>query len=84
MPICVSLPVKEPNVISPLQIMKELFLVSEELNLKGFYKFKPYSYEPCIFKVYHEARMLPITNNIITTNFLTIHGHSSPKNCFNL
>jgi len=56
--VYISLPVKEPNIVSPLQIMKGLFLISKELNFRNFYKFEPYLYGPCSFEVYNDLNIL--------------------------
>lgn len=62
----IYLPIKKPNVVSPLQIMKGLFLISEQLKIKNFYKFEPYLYGPCSFEVYQDINTL-LTKNLITT-----------------
>ena len=61
----IYLPVKEPNIVSPIQIMKGLFLASKELKLNNFYKFEPYLYGPCSFEVYQDINQL-LTENLIT------------------
>ncbi|MEM0006754.1 MAG: hypothetical protein QXR89_00595 [Candidatus Bathyarchaeia archaeon] len=62
----IYLPVSEPNVVSPLQIMKGLFLLSKELKLENFYIFEPYLYGPCSFDVYNDLNTL-IRENLLTT-----------------
>lgn len=44
--------------MSPLQIMKSLFLYSQKRKPKGFYEFVPYLYGPCSFDVYLDLREL--------------------------
>jgi len=46
------------KAMSPIQIMKSLFLYSQNKKLKEFYEFKPYLYGPCSFEVYHDLRIL--------------------------
>ena len=46
------------KAMSPIQIMKALFLYSQEKHPEGFYEFKPYLYGPCSFEVYHDLRTL--------------------------
>jgi len=54
----IYIPVKKPNMLSPIQIMKGMFLLRKELNLKNFYDFKPYLYGPCSFEIYRDLREL--------------------------
>jgi len=42
------------NMMSPIQIMKAMFLMKQELNLSEFYEFKPYLYGPCSFDIYFD------------------------------
>lgn len=44
--------------MSPIQIMKALFLYFQEKHPEEFYKFEPYLYGPCSFEVYHDLRTL--------------------------
>lgn len=44
--------------MSPIQIMKALFLYSQQAHPAEFYKFEPYLYGPCSFEVYHDLRIL--------------------------
>jgi len=46
------------RAMSPIQIMKALFLYSQEKHPREFYEFKPYLYGPCSFEVYHDLRTL--------------------------
>lgn len=48
------LPVDDEEKMSPIQIMKSMFLIKNELNLEDseFYRFKPYLYGPCSFEIY--------------------------------
>ncbi|HDL09688.1 MAG TPA: hypothetical protein ENG39_00340, partial [Candidatus Omnitrophica bacterium] len=54
----IYLPVKRPNFITPIQIMKGLFLIKERLNPPNFYDFQPYLYGPCSFDVYRDLKIL--------------------------
>lgn len=54
----IYLPVRDPNILSPIQIMKGMFLLKMELDLKNFYEFKPYLYGPCSFEIYRDLNML--------------------------
>jgi uncharacterized protein YwgA len=51
-------PVKEAELLSPIQIMKGLFLIKQELKLEDFYRFEPYIYGPCSFEVYSDLEIL--------------------------
>lgn len=46
--------------MSPIQIMKALFLLKMKLKLSDteFYKFEPYLYGPCSFEVYSDLLLL--------------------------
>ena len=46
------------NMISPIQIMKGMFLLGKEMNLQNFYEFKPYLYGPCSFEIYSDLSKL--------------------------
>lgn len=52
--------------MSPLQIMKALFLYTQEEKPKAFYEFTPYLYGPCSFDVYFDLKSLE-NNGFITT-----------------
>jgi hypothetical protein len=52
--VLIDLPVDNTKLISPIQIMKSLFLLKEETKLKDFYEFVPYLYGPCSFEVYSD------------------------------
>lgn len=45
-------PVNEREVVTPVQIMKGLFLLGKRLKVKRFYEFEPYLYGPCSFEIY--------------------------------
>lgn len=66
----IYLPVSEPNIVSPLQIMKGLFLLSKELKLENFYTFEPYLYGPCSFDIYNDLNALLRENLLTTIKFL--------------
>lgn len=53
---------KKLEIMSPIQIMKALFLFKMELKLSDleFYKFEPYLYGPCSFEVYSDLASLQI------------------------
>ena len=53
---------KKLEIMSPIQIMKALFLFKMELKLPDseFYKFEPYLYGPCSFEVYSDLASLQI------------------------
>lgn len=44
--------------MSPIQIMKAIFLYAQEERPKGFYEFIPYLYGPCSFDVYTDLKLL--------------------------
>lgn len=51
----IYLPVEsKENKISPIQIMKSMFLLKQERDLSEFYEFKPYLYGPCSFEIYSD------------------------------
>lgn len=52
--------------MSPLQIMKALFLYTQEEKPKDFYEFVPYLYGPCSFDVYADLKSLESGGFIIT------------------
>jgi len=52
--------------MSPLQIMKALFLFTQEEKPEDFYKFTPYLYGPCSFDVYFDLNLLE-NKGFITT-----------------
>jgi hypothetical protein len=58
-------PAENLELMSPLQIMKGLFLIKQELGLEGFYEFEPYLYGPCSFEVYRDLELLA-KENLIT------------------
>ena len=51
---------KKLEIMSPIQIMKALFLFKMELKIPDseFYKFEPYLYGPCSFEVYSDLASL--------------------------
>jgi Fe2+ or Zn2+ uptake regulation protein len=51
-------PVENVKLLSPIQLMKGLFLIKQELKLKDFYEFEPYHYSPCSFDVYRDLEIL--------------------------
>jgi uncharacterized protein YwgA len=51
-------PVENLELMSPIQIMKGLFLIKQELKLVDFYEFEPYLYGPCSFEVYQDLELL--------------------------
>jgi DNA-binding PadR family transcriptional regulator len=51
-------PVENSKLLSPIQIMKGLFLIKQELKLEDFYEFEPYLYGPCSFEVYRDLEIL--------------------------
>ncbi len=57
---------KAQNLISSIQIMKGMFLISKELKIPRFYEFKPYLYGPCSFEVYSDLISL-LESNLIDT-----------------
>jgi len=44
--------------MSPLQIMKSLFLYTQQEKPESFYEFVPYLYGPCSFDVYADLKLL--------------------------
>ena len=64
-----GLPVGGRNLLmSPIQIMKALFLLKMELGLSDseFYRFEPYLYGPCSFEVYSDLENL-IKEGLVVT-----------------
>ncbi|MBT9145876.1 MAG: hypothetical protein DDT42_01753 [candidate division WS2 bacterium] len=59
------------EVMSPIQIMKSLFLIEKELKL-GLYEFQPYLYGPCSFEVYSDLEYLE--NKIMISSLPTSVG----------
>lgn len=59
---------KKLEIMSPIQIMKALFLFKMELKLSDseFYKFEPYLYGPCSFEVYSDLALLQIQGVVDT------------------
>jgi len=63
-------PIKgKENMMSPIQIMKSLFLLKQELNLENFYEFIPYLYGPCSFEVYSD--LIKLKNEDFVDEVLT-------------
>ncbi len=58
----------------PIQLMKSLFLFTQEKNPKNFYKFIPYLYYPCSFEVYTDLNFLE--NYGFITSHLSNRGWS--------
>ena len=56
--------VLDKKPMSPIQIMKALFLYSQEEKPQNFYIFKPYLYGPCSFEVYSDINKL-FSNGLI-------------------
>lgn len=50
--VLLDMPTDDNPLMSPIQIMKSMFLVKNELNLTDFYQFEPYLYGPCSFEIY--------------------------------
>jgi DNA-binding PadR family transcriptional regulator len=53
-----------PTLISPIQIMKSMFLLKERVKLQEFYDFVPYLYGPCSFNIYSDLIALKHENLI--------------------
>ncbi len=62
----IYLPIGDKPYMSPIQIMKAMFLIKEELDLSEFYEFKPYLYGPCSFEIYSDLLDLKIRGLIDT------------------
>lgn len=60
--------------MSPLQIMKALFLYTQEERPNDFYEFIPYLYGPCSFDVYSDLKSLE--NGGFITTYPTHRGWS--------
>ena len=60
------LEVDSKKSMSPLQIMKSLFLYAQQEKPHDFYEFVPYLYGPCSFDVYSDLKKLT-QENFITT-----------------
>jgi len=50
----IYLPIRDKPYMSPIQIMKAMFLIKQGLNLQKFYDFEPYLYGPCSFEIYSD------------------------------
>jgi len=61
----IALPEGKTNVLSPIQIMKGMFLIKQELNVSNFYEFKPYLYGPCSLEVYEDIQRFVEENLIL-------------------
>ena len=61
----IALPDRRP--MSPIQIMKGMFLIKKELNVTDFYEFEPYLYGPCSFEVYRDLQRLAEENLILSS-----------------
>jgi uncharacterized protein YwgA len=69
----IYLPVEgKANMISPIQIMKSMFLLKQELKLSEFYEFKPYLYGPCSFEIYSD--LLDLENKALIDTIPTLSG----------
>jgi len=63
--VFISLPIDDaPKLVSPIQIMKSMFLLKEEAKIQDFYEFIPYLYGPCSFEVYSDLISLKEENLI--------------------
>jgi DNA-binding PadR family transcriptional regulator len=63
--VFIDLPVDDaPKLVSPIQIMKAMFLLKEETKIQDFYEFIPYLYGPCSFEVYSDLISLKEENLI--------------------
>ena len=62
----------KPSYMEPVQIMKAMFLIKQELNLSDFYEFKPYLYGPCSFEVYSD--LLKFENARLIDKMLSLWG----------
>ena len=63
----IDLPIdKKQNIVSPIQLMKSMFLAKNELKIPNFYEFEPYLYGPCSFEIYSDLISL-LENNLIDT-----------------
>jgi uncharacterized protein YwgA len=57
--VLLALEAAQGKSLTPVQLQKSLFLLSEKNRLKkGFYKFKPYDYGPFSPEVYRDAEEL--------------------------
>ena len=50
----IDLSIEKQNILSPIQLMKGMFLVKNELKISNFYKFEAYLYGPCSFEIYSD------------------------------
>jgi uncharacterized protein YwgA len=60
--------------MSPIQLMKAIFLYLQEEKPKDFYEFSPYLYGPCSFDVYADLKLLE--DNGFITSYPTHRGWS--------
>jgi DNA-binding PadR family transcriptional regulator len=60
--------------MSPLQLMKSIFLYAQEEKPKDFYEFIPYLYGPCSFDVYTDLKLLEVSGYI--ASYTTHRGWS--------
>jgi len=68
------LTIGDKKPMSPLQLMKAIFLYAQEEKPKDFYKFVPYLYGPCSFDVYADLKLLE--GNGFITSYPTHRGWS--------
>ena len=67
--VLLALEAAQGKSLTPVQLQKSLFLLSEKNNLKkDFYKFKPYDYGPFSPEVYRDAEQLE-SESLITISF---------------
>lgn len=66
--------VSDKKPMSPLQLMKAVFLYAQEEKPKDFYEFTPYLYGPCSFDVYTDLKLLE--NRGLITSYPTHRGWS--------
>lgn len=65
--VFIDMPIdKIKSIVSPIQLMKGMFLFKNELKLSKFYEFEPYLYGPCSFEIYSDLINL-LENNLIDT-----------------
>jgi len=79
--VLLDISIDDNALMSSIQIMKSLFLVKNELNLRDFYEFEPYLYGPCSFEVYTNLIILSDEKLIdeVKTPFSWNYYKTTPK-----
>jgi uncharacterized protein YwgA len=77
--VFIALPINEKrDIISPIQLMKGMFLIKNELKMPDFYEFKPYLYGPCSFEIYSDL------SNLLESSLISIVDTPFSWKCFRI